>query len=400
MSCLPLAETAIDGILPRMAVSISVDLVERSGDLKRDLVQFAQGPRFSGALRKATRERFRSRVITDEGQLYDFLDWFVLQHRLADGRRVVEHFVAAQRALSEVERQMLLGWRDVVEGLFEIGLRDGPALLAVNLIDEMTYRMRANAGPSVFDAMRRGDFMVARLVPIGDEWLLSGAQHLFPRSGRKEVLQTVAQLSLKRPDLVFRNLEKLEQGWELQKWERGRFVEFFGADLVVFRGSELADRFDAYWQWRARQTVNGEERRRGSQSHNVPTFELPDRLLQAETVAVIYDELEGLTFLGEFGLVEAVFDDPGLLADRDHRRAVLGYLSDDTVSPLPFRRLAQRNTETASRVFQRLLKKPTFSWERDGEHLLRRRKPGFFDRPALPRVTPASAALIEAAGSR
>ena len=263
----------------------------------------------------------------------------------------------------------------------------------------MTYRMRANVGPSFFDAMGRGDFMVARLVPIGDEWLLSGAQHLFPRSGRKEVLQTVAQLSLRRPDLVFRNPEKLKQGWELQKWERGRFIEFFGTDLVVFRGSELADRFDAYWQWRARQTVNGKRPQRSSQSHNVLTFELSDGLLQAETVALIYDEVEGLRFLAEFGLVEAVFDDPGLLADRDHRRAVLGYLNDDTVSPLPFRRLAQRNTEIASRVFQSLLKKPTFSWERDGERLLRRRKPGFFDGPVLPHVTPASAALIKAAGS-
>ena len=64
---------------------------------------------------------------------------------------------------------MLLGWRDVLEGLFEIGMRDGPALRVVNLIDEMAYRVRSNVGPSVFDAMRRGDFMAARLVPIGDE---------------------------------------------------------------------------------------------------------------------------------------------------------------------------------------------------------------------------------------
>jgi len=109
MSYLALGIAAMHGILPRMAVSVSVDLVERSGDLKRELVRFAQGPQFSGALRKATRQRFRSAVITDEAQWYDFLDWFVLQHRLPDGRRVVEHFVAAQRELSEVERQMLLG---------------------------------------------------------------------------------------------------------------------------------------------------------------------------------------------------------------------------------------------------------------------------------------------------
>jgi hypothetical protein len=40
---------------------------------------------------------------------------------------------------------MLLGWRDVVEGVFEIRDRAGNAITAVNLIDELTYRIRANA---------------------------------------------------------------------------------------------------------------------------------------------------------------------------------------------------------------------------------------------------------------
>ena len=32
--------------------------------------------------------------------------------------------------------------------------------------------------------------------------------------------------------------------------------------------------------------------------------------------------------------------------------------------------------------------KATFSWQRDGESLMRRRKAAFFAEPALPRVTP------------
>jgi hypothetical protein len=376
-------------------MSVSLDLVERSGDLKRELVQFAQGPRFAGTLRKAIRERFGSTIVGNEGELYDFMDSFILQRRLPDGRRVVEHFAAVRPGLSEAERQMLLSWRDVVEGIFEIGRRNGPALLVANLIDELTYQVRSNAGPSVFDSMRRGDFMVARLVPVGDEWLLSGAQRLFRGSDRKELLRTAAQVSLKHPELVFRNPEKLKRGWELQRWERERFIEFFGADLVVLRGSELAERIDGFWEWRTRQMISGEMSEQEVKRHNIPRFELPDHLPEAETVALIYDEVEGLTFLAEFGLVEAVFDDPALLADRDHRRAVLGYLNDDSVSPLPFRRLGQRHPEKASRVFQRLLKKPTFSWDRDGESLMRRRKAWFFDKPVLPSVTPVSQAVLE-----
>ncbi len=380
-----------------MAIALSLDLIERSGDLKRELVEFASGLRFSSDLRTATRERFGPVVIADEGDLIDFMDWFVLQHRLSDGRRVVEHFVAARAGLSETERQLLLGWCDVVEGVFEIGRRDGPALLALNLIDEMTYRIRSNMGPSVFDAMLPGHYMVARLVPIGDEWLLSGGQHLFPKSARKAMLQAVVDMSLRHPELVFRNPEKLERGWELQRWDRERFIDFFGADLVVVEGRELVDRLDAYWRWRTRQTIDGEMPEGGSR-RDVPRFELPDSLLEAETVGLIYDEVEGLTFLAEFGLVEAVFDDPGLLADRDHRRAVVGYLKDGSVSPLAFRRLAGRDPAKASQLFRRLLKKPTFCWERDGEPLLRRPKASFFDKPAMPHVTPASRAMLELSG--
>ncbi len=115
-------------------------------------------------------------------------------------------------------------------------------------------------------------------------------------------------------------------------------------------------------------------------------------------MGLIYDEVEGLTFLAEFALVEAVFGDPRLLADRDHRSAVVGYLNDDSVSPLPFRRLAQRDLAKASEVFRRLLKKPSFCWERDGEPLMRRRKASFFGKPVLPRVTPAGRATMELHG--
>lgn len=380
-----------------IALGIDADLLERAGDLKAELVAFARRPRFSNVFREAVRERFGELVVVDEDELIDFMDWFVLQHRLPDGRTVVEHFAATRADLPNAERRLLLGWRDVVEGVFEIGRRDGPALLAFNVVDEMTYRMRSNMGPSIFESMPTGDFMIGRLVPIGDEWMLSGAQHMFPQSARKAILEVAAKLSLERPELVFRNPEKLAQGWKLQQSDRERFIEWFGADLVVLDRTELADRLDAYWQWRVRQTADG-ELPEGSR-RDAPRLELPEHLLEAETVGLIHDQEEGLTFLAGFGLVEEVFEDLRLLADRDHRRAVVGYLNDDSVSPLPFRRLAQRDPAKASEVFRRLLKKSNFCWEQDGEQLMRRRKASFFARPVVPRVTPAGQAMLEVYGS-
>src|SRR5438874_7203906 len=99
------------------------DLVRRSGDLKRDLVEFAHGPRFDRALRQAIKERFGTVVVGHEGEMANLLDQFMLQHRFPDGRTVVDHFVAAHPELPEAERAMLRGWWDVVKGIFAVQRR-------------------------------------------------------------------------------------------------------------------------------------------------------------------------------------------------------------------------------------------------------------------------------------
>ncbi len=86
---------------------------------------------------------------------------------------------------------------------------------------------------------------------------------------------------------------------------------------------------------------------------------------------------------------------PRLAGDRRHRQAVLGYLKEPSISPLPLRRLAERDPERASQVFQRVLRQPGFSWGRDGEALLRRHKAGYFEQPVLPSITPLGKALSD-----
>jgi hypothetical protein len=380
----------------------STDLVERSGDLKAELVSFAQGPRFSRSFRRAVRQRFGKVVVGDEGDVANFLDHFILQYRLPDGRTIVECFVAARPDLPERERAMLLGWRDVLEGIFEVLEQDGEALIVLNLVDELTYRVRSNMGPAVFAQMPRRSFLIARLVPIEDEWLISGMTSVLSADRRAEVQELAAQTAMSHPALVFRNPDKLAKAWELQREDRGHFMAFFGSDFLVLPGPELAERMQGYWAFH-----NREVRKRAARSAAegaeqevniglpVPDFDLPDHLRGAPTVAVIYDETEGLNFFANFGPVQEVFADPELAADQEHRRALLGYLKDPSVSPLPFRRLAEQDPERASRVFQQALRQPDFEWPRDGEALLRRHKASFFERPALPSIMPVGGAALD-----
>jgi hypothetical protein len=153
----------------------------------------------------------------------------------------------------------------------------------------------------------------------------------------------------------------------------------------------------AYGEFRMREARDAEgrsaadrARQRSGVTPVTPDFgALPADLCEADTVGVIYDEVEGLNYFANFGLVQAAFADPELAADQEHRRAVLGYLKEPSISPLPLRRLAEPDVARASRVFRQVLRRPGFSWQRDGEALLRRYKASWFYRPVVPASSPS-----------
>lgn len=100
------------------------DLVDRSGELKAELIEFSRKPRYRQAFREVASAHVREDYVIAEGSLIDILDRLVLQHRLPGGQTIVEQFVESRSDLHTPEREMLLGWRDVVEGIFEVVRRE------------------------------------------------------------------------------------------------------------------------------------------------------------------------------------------------------------------------------------------------------------------------------------
>ena len=89
-----------------------------------------------------------------------------LKYEEQDGRTVVDRFVASRPDLDAADREMLLGWRDPVEGFFEILGQDGDAIVLLNLIDDLTYLTYANMGPASLRRLPKGGFVYVRLVPV------------------------------------------------------------------------------------------------------------------------------------------------------------------------------------------------------------------------------------------
>ena len=89
--------------------------------------------------------------------------------------------------------------REVIAGVFEVREQAGDSSTATSLGDDRTYRIRAIAGPASLAPMRPGCFMTARIVPVGDDWMFSGAQQLYAASERPAMLRLAAELATGHP---------------------------------------------------------------------------------------------------------------------------------------------------------------------------------------------------------
>jgi hypothetical protein len=143
-------------------------------------------------------------------------------------------------------------------------------------------------------------------------------------------------------------------------------------------------------------TVAERERESGRADPHEVDLNLPSEITDAETVGVIYDLEDGMSFWPDFGLLAEAFKRPELAAQRRHGEVVRGYLENPDGSPVPLRRVAEQSPEGASRVLGQLLKRPDFSWERDGEALLRDATPRYFEQPPIPSLAPLSPKLAQA----
>jgi hypothetical protein len=96
-------------------------------------------------------------------------------------------------------------------------------------------------------------------------------------AGAAEIAQLALELATTQPELVFRNPEKIEQGWKQMRADRAAFIEFFGSDELVLPPAEAQRRLNAY--------------------------QLPSDFADAETVGVLYDQIDGLNFYDDYAML-------------------------------------------------------------------------------------------------
>ncbi|MGH3167938.1 MAG: hypothetical protein ACRDN0_18905 [Trebonia sp.] len=390
-------------------------LAARSGDVKRAVVAFAESSRFdrwrAAELAKAsesagaTGEESSTPLARGSDRWIAAMDDFIMTFRFPDGTGVIDRYLSASgKNLDKRDRKLLEGWRDPVDGIFELRAKHDDSATLFNLLDELDYEAYSEMGFARLPA-ETADFILARLVPMAPgAWTISGSVTPIPRENAKVVAELALEWLQSRPQLAFRNPEKARLGWEMMREDREDFIRFFGSDQVAIPAAEAESRINDYYRQRQEKALAkqapGQPLPEVTAGIDRPFFVMPESLNSLDTIGVVFDETDGLSFLPDFGLLEELFASPELAADERYADALLGYLDSGSIYPGVLRRLAVADQDAADRVYRTVLKKPSFTWAKQGDLLLRKRKPWYFKRDRYPGVTPASDYLLELLSER
>lgn len=314
----------------------------------------------------------------------------------AGGLGAADRFVAAQRGLGRDERDLVLDWAaNSVRGVFELRGRAADrsgAVLTLNLVDDLEYRVYG-----LDQAAADVGFFAGTLLPLTRDdsaWLAAGGETGYPRTQARQVARLAIDMATREPDLIFRNPDKVTQGWEHMRRDRAEFLAFFGTDELVLPTSQAQERLNAYYTRRRDSALAARGRHRAVSETGETTFVMPEGFFSFDTVGIIYDERDGFVVVPEYGMLRALFADPALAADREHANVLRAYLREDTIPPLPLLRMAAAYPGSVDSVFRRVLGNRNFHWATNGPGLLRKRKPGYYESEPTPGVAVLSDRLL------
>jgi len=306
----------------------------------------------------------------------------LLVARLEDGRPLLDVFAAADAGLSPDEAAMVRGWSEVVEAPFRVGRVEGRAWELENLLDGLTYRVWMGVAQDEAPPAH----LMARLVPLGPDWVCIGHAVPHPAGARARLLVVAARLAILRPALLLRNPAYLDQARRCQRVHHELFVEFFGGDEVVLAHGEFTRRLQEFIALQASRAVEG----RAAAQH---ALGVPLRVLaRARSVGLVSTAEAGVTFLPNYAAFLAGF---GAEASAAEQALVLQYLRTPALDLLPFDRAAGRDAAAVSRTLARLLERPDLDWARDRDALRREFKRVGAVRPSVYVLPPLLQAHVD-----
>jgi hypothetical protein len=318
----------------------------------------------------------------DENLTEIALDWFIYDWFDENGEGVIERFLASSRNLSDRERQILVDWEDSINSVFEICWLGKGSMRLKDIASGDIFSVVTSESISAARA-RRGQFIAARLLPLGDRFIFAGKQFIMPnREAAQEVLDILQSLdAIDSPEAI----EKAQQE------QCCAFREYFGqAELTVPLGElkQTLERFQHYLFFERRNpetnaTMAETFRSEFGRELKLPEMPVPPVDLSAVSeVTILCDEFDGLLLLPDYNRFKRVFeaDDP----DREipgWRELVWDYIKNPDIPIVAFERVAEEHAMRLESILRELFGNKDFSIEHLYAALLHYREPveGFED---------------------
>lgn len=347
---------------------------ERAERLKIELVEFATKGELKDEYELQHKLFFEAAQPDDEHENESVLDWFLFDWFDETGEGAIVRYLDTQPSLDEPDREILLDWQDSINSVFEIRSTSKNSLQLRELDSGDVYTVKTRLVHAPF---KRGQFIIARLLPLGDDLIFSGLQFLMP--DRESAL---AWLEMRRAFDAFDSPEAVEKA---QREQVAAFCELFGCDELTVPSSKLnstLERFQRYLITERRDPETGMTpaerfRKELGQDLTVPDLPpLPEPVAGAGEVTILCDDFDGIVLLPDFNRFKRVFESHE--PDRqvpEWRDLVWTYIKNPDIPIVAFERVAEQFPLRVEKVLRLLIGDKDFSLEHMYAVLLHYKQP-------------------------
>jgi hypothetical protein len=335
---------------------------QRVEQFKKDLVAFAT----DGPLRQEY-ELQRALFVQaaqpgEEHEAESVLDWFLFDWFDDQGHGVIDHFLDAKTELEEADREILLDWLDSINSVFEVRSAGKRSFKLAELDSGEEYTVRTHSDRAPF---KRGQFLIARLLPLGDDLIFSGLQFVMPDRN-----SALAWLEMRRAFDAFDSPEAIEKA---RIEQCTAFCDLFGCDELTVASNKLNStlaRFQRYLLTERRDPETGltaaeRFRKELGQELIVPELPpLPPPVAGAGEVTILCDDFDGIVLLPDFDRFKRIFrtDEPSR-AMPDWKDLVWTYIKNPDIPIVAFERVAEQYPRRVEKVMRKLIGDKDFSLE-------------------------------------
>jgi hypothetical protein len=338
--------------------------LERAEQLKQELLDFA----ISGPLKEEYERQykllFELSTDVDERDSETMRDWFLYDWFDENGEGVIDHFLDAHNDLGEDDQDILSDWIDSLNSVFEIRSlsKNGLRLAELDTGDEVTV---VTSTPLKETPLKRGQFIAARLLPLGERFIFSGVQFILPdRESAMEALE------------VRRALDALDSPEAIENAQREQcnaFCELFGCEEMTVPTKELQptlQKFQRYIFAERRDPESGKTAAERFQDEfgrelRLPEMPpLPEALAEAGDVTILCDEFDGIVLLPDYDRFRRIFQSRNPdQAVSDWQELLWRYIKDPDIPIVAFERIAEENPRQIEFIIRKLTGKKRFSLE-------------------------------------